>query len=37
MIAFLCVTFEVLEACYDIAQQAGGEDFYKKATTFPKK
>jgi hypothetical protein len=37
MIAFLGATFEVLEAFFEIAHQAEGEDFYKKAINFPKK
>ena len=37
MIAFLGATFEVLEACFQIAQESEGEDFFKKAIHFPKK
>ena len=37
MIAFLGATLEVLEACFEIAHEAEGEEFYKKANFFNKK
>ncbi len=37
MIAFLGATFEVLEACFAIENEAESEDFYNKAHNFPKK